>query len=338
MSATDNPLVTLSENMADAVERATGSLVTVSARRRMPATGIVWTDDGLIVTANHVVERDEEIRVGLADGNEAAAELVGRDPSTDIAVLKVEGASLTPATKASGAARPGHLVLAVGKPFSHSAMVALGAVSLIHETMRTHAGGAIEGGIHSDVTMYPGFSGGPLINAAGEVLGMNSSGIGREMAVTIPHAVVDRVVATLREKGRISRGYLGVALQPVRIPEAIQSELEGDQEVGLMVIGVEEDSPAAAAGMLLGDTLVRLGDEATDDVRGRHASLGPDSVGAEYPATVVRAGELVNLQVTVGERQADPQRERRGGRRGGPRGGGPRGPRGRRGGGREARA
>jgi S1-C subfamily serine protease len=322
-----NPLVALSESLADAVETGGRSIVAVNARRRLPATGLIWSADGVIVTASHVVERDEEITVTLPDGSEVAAELAGRDPSTDIAVLRASAADLTPIARAAQPARAGHLVLALGKPGAVSPMATLGVVSAIGGIVRTRRGGAIEEPIHTDLTLYPGFSGGPLLNAAGEIFGMNTSGISRGLAMAIPNAVLERVTNVLLTEGGIKHGYLGVALQPVQLPESVAQSL-GGQQTGLMVIGVEADSPAAAAGVMLGDTFVSLGGEATTEPRALHAQLGPGTVGTAQPARVIRAGQPLDVSVTVGERSAPerPQRRERGGR--GPRctRGGGRGP------------
>lgn len=320
MSAT-NTLTQLSESLADAVETAGRSIVAVNARRRLPATGLIWSADGVIVTANHVVERDDELSVTLPDGSEVAAELAGRDPSTDIAVLRASAAGLTPITRAAGAARAGHLVLALGKPGDVSPMATLGVVSAVGDTLRTRRGGSIEQPLHTDLTLYPGFSGGPLVNAAGETLGMNTSGISRGLSMAIPHAVLERVVNVLLTEGTIKHGYIGVALQPVQLPEAVAQSI-GEQRTGLLVIGVEEDSPAAAAGIMLGDAIVSFAGEATSDPRALHNQLGSGTVGTSLPARIVRAGQLLDVAVTVGERSAPESGERRGprGRRGGGRG------------------
>ncbi|HLT20381.1 MAG TPA: trypsin-like peptidase domain-containing protein [Thermomicrobiales bacterium] len=301
MSQEPNVLIELSNALADAVETVARSIVTVKARRRLPATGLVWSPDGLIVTANHIVERDEDVTVVLPDGSEVAAELVGRDPSTDVAALRVEASDLRPAPKAANGARPGQIVLALGRPYGSAPQVALGAVSIAGSALRTRGGGRIEGAVRPDLTMYPGFSGGPLVNAASEVIGMNTSALTRGLPVAIPNAVLDRVVSVLLEKGRVARGYLGVALQPVRIPSGLR--ISGvDQETGLMIVGIEPESPAEGAGLMLGDTLVSFGGQEVGDPRQVHEQLGPDSVGKVVAVRLLRAGELVETSVTPGER------------------------------------
>ncbi|MEZ4521510.1 MAG: S1C family serine protease [Thermomicrobiales bacterium] len=303
MSQESNALVELSNALADAVETVSASIVTVKARRRMPATGIVWSNDGLIVTSNHVVERDDEISVVLPDGREVEATLVGRDPGSDIAALRVDvDDDLPAATKATTPSKPGQIVLALGWPYGETPQVAFGAVSVAGSTLRARGGTRIEGAVRPDLTMYPGFSGGPLVNAAGEIVGLNTSALSRGLPVTIPHAELDRIVGVLVEKGRISRGYLGVALQPVRIPASLRSKLGAEQESGLLVVGIEPESPSEQGGLMLGDTIVRFGCEQVSDPRQVHEQLGPDSIGQQLAIHLLRAGEAIDLTVTPGER------------------------------------
>jgi len=302
MSQETSVLVELSNALADAVETVSQSVVTVKARKRLPATGLVWSADGLILTSNHVVERDDDIVVVLPDGTEAAAELVGRDPGSDVAALRVEASGLIPAPKAQQESRPGQIVLALGRPYGDTAQVSFGAVSLAGGTLRTRGGGQIEGVVRPDLTMYPGFSGGPLVSAAGEVAGMNTSALTRGLPVMIPHDVLDRIAGVLLEKGRIARGYLGVALQPVRIPASLQEKVGGEQETGLLITGIQQDSPAEQANLMLGDTIVSFGGQTVSDPRQVHEQLGPDSIGTALAVRLLRAGEIVEASVTPGER------------------------------------
>jgi S1-C subfamily serine protease len=297
-----NVLVELSNSMADLVAGVQPSIVRVSGRPRFGATGIVWSADGLIVTADHVVDRDEDITVGLADGRELAATLVGRDRATDLALLKVDASDLTPARFSTDAARIGQLVLAIGNPHGDQAMASLGVVSAVGNTLRSWRGGAVEGVIRSDVTLYPGFSGGPLLGADGQVVGLNTSNLARGLAVAIPHAVLSRVVEALSSGRGTKRGYLGVATQPVRLPDGLRSALGLQQETGLLIVNVEGESPAEQAGLLLGDTLIAAGERETADINGLQDALGPGSAGSQLAIKVVRAGQLTDVTVTIGER------------------------------------
>jgi S1-C subfamily serine protease len=292
-------LSTLSDGLADAVAGAGRVVVRVEGRRRLPASGFIWSEDGLIVTANHVMRTSETVTVGLADGKEAHAALVGRDPTTDIAVLRAEKGTFQPATR-SDDLRVGHLVLALGRP-GQTVQATLGIVSALGESgWRTPMGGQIDRYLQTDVVMYPGFSGGPLADVRGRVLGMNSSALVRGVSVTVPNSTIESVVDALREHGRVQRGYLGISTQPVRLPQAYQEEL--GQETGLLIVSVESDSPANNAGLVLGDTIV-----AFDESRVRHhddllAQLAGGAVGKKVPVKILRGGELRTLNVTVGER------------------------------------
>lgn len=294
-------LQSLSDDLAAAVEAAGKSIVRVEGRRRQSASGIVWSEDGLIVTAHHVLERDEGVRVGLPNGEKVAAAVIGRDPTTDIAVLRAETSGLTPTSWLEiGAVRVGHLVLALGRPDA-DVQATLGVISALDSEWRTHAGGRIDTYVQTDVVMYPGFSGGPLVSAGGAMIGMNSSALARGVSVTLPAATIRRVADTLATHGRVKRGYLGVSAQPVRLPDNIASSV--GQETGLMLAAVEPDSPAASGGLLLGDVIVAMGGEAVRHMDDLLAALGGDRVGTAVPVRVVRGGQIQELQVTIGERE-----------------------------------
>jgi S1-C subfamily serine protease len=292
-------LTDLSNALADAVEKAGQSTVTVNGRRRFGASGIIWSADGVIVTADHVLEREENISVTLPDGSEAGATIAGRDPGSDIAVLRVAKTGLAPATHAAEA-KVGHFALALGRPGEGGVMASFGVVSALGGAWRTHRGATIGGYIRTDTTFYPGFSGGPLVDASGAVIGLNSSRLGRGAGLTIPLAAVAPIVEMLLTGGRMKRGYLGIGSQAVRLPQAAAQK--AGQETGLLVSGVEPGSPADTAGLLLGDILVRFGDAALHDTDDLQAQLGHDSVGKAFALTVLRGGEPKQLTVTVGER------------------------------------
>lgn len=294
-------LQNLSNDLAAAVEQAGQSIVRVEGRRRMAASGIVWSADGLIVTAHHVVERDENVRVGLPDGTRVEAKLVGRDPTTDIAVLRAEANGLTPAAWADIAnVKVGHLVLALGRP-EDTVQATLGVISALGTEWRTMAGGHIDTYVQTDVVMYPGFSGGPLVTAGGVVVGMNSSSLARGVSLTLPAVTLQRVAEALQTHGRIKRGFLGVSAQPVRLPANIV-ETAG-QETGLLIASVEPNSPAEKGGMYLGDTLIKLDGQPVRHMDDLMAMLSGDRVGKNVPASVVRGGQITELSITIGERE-----------------------------------
>lgn len=293
-------LETLSNDLASAVSTAGQSIVRVEARRRQSATGVIWSADGLIITTHHVVERDDNIRVGLPDGTTVNAALVGRDPTTDIAILRAETSGLTPATWATlESVKVGHLVLAVGRPDANL-QATLGVISALDADWRTGAGGTIDAFIQTDVVMYPGFSGGPLVSANGHIIGLNSSALMRDTPVTLPAATLQRVAASLLAHGRVKRGFLGVSAQPVRLPEAVASQV--GQETGLMLMSVESGSPADSGGLVMGDTMLALDGEKVHHMDDLLALLTGDRVGKSVPVLVLRGGQPHTLNVTVGER------------------------------------
>jgi S1-C subfamily serine protease len=291
----------VSNALAAAVASAGESVVRVEARRRLPASGIVWRPDGVIVTAHHVVRREDDIRVGLPGGEKIAADFVGRDVTTDLAVLTVKASDLTDASWADeDELRVGHIALALGRP-GMSVMATFGIISALGEGWKTPAGGSLDRYLQTDVVMYPGFSGGLLVNAKGEGMGMNTSGLLRGISMAVPHVSLNKTVATLLEHGRVRRGYLGVGVQPVRLPAALAEKL--DQETGVLITSVEPESPGEKGGVVLGDTIVRLDDQSIRHVDDLLSSLSGERVGVEVPVQVVRAGKIKDLNVAIGERQ-----------------------------------
>jgi S1-C subfamily serine protease len=291
----------LSQTLAAAVEFAGAGVVRVEARPRFPASGIVFSADGVIVTAHHVVEEDENIQIGLGDGRTISAKLVGRDPTTDIAVLRAQSSGLTARAWADlNALKVGHLSIALGRP-GKTVMATLGIVSALGESWRTPGGGKLDRYLQTDVVMYPGFSGGPLIDASGNFIGMNSSALMRGVSLTIPATIIKPVVETLLTKGRIARGYLGVGAQPVRLPETLAKSL--NQETGLLIVSVEPGGPADHAGLMLGDTLVAVGGDVVRHLDDLLAALSGDRVGATVPVKIVRGGQVQEVRATIGERK-----------------------------------
>lgn len=290
----------LANAMAAATEYASAGIVRVEARPRMSATGIVWSADGVIVTAHHVVEQDENIGIGLPDGGTTTAKLIGRDPTTDLAVLRAESKTLAPRTWVDvNSLKVGQLVLALGRP-GQKIMATLGVVSAFDEAWRAPTGGRIDHYLQTDVVMYPGFSGGPLIDANGHFIGLNTSALLRGVSTTVPVDTVRKVVDTLLTKGRISRGYLGVGAQPARLPAALAEQLK--QETGLLIISVEPNGPADKAGLMLGDTIVKIENEAVRHLDDLLGALSGDRVGKAVAVKIVRGGQAREITAVVGER------------------------------------
>ena len=286
----------LSDDIASLVETASKSVVQVDARRGRAGTGIVW-DSGLVLTANHVVEQEQDIQVVVGD-TRSKATLVGRDPATDVALLKVEGLSAPALPRAKVEdLKPGQIVLAIGRPGSLKAT--FGTISSVASSWRGWRGSEIEHLIQTNAPLYPGFSGGPLVDAEGRAVGMNSWVFGRGDGRAIAMDVAERVVASLRAEGRIKRPYLGIGTQEVPLPDAVKTRVK--QDSGLLIVAVEPKSPADKAGLMQGDTLVALDGTLTKSLEDLYAGLRKIKVGATQTVKVVRAGELKEIQVTVGE-------------------------------------
>jgi S1-C subfamily serine protease len=295
-------LVALSNELADAVERASRWTVAIHARRRIPSSGIVWRP-GVVVAASHTIRRDEDITLTLPDGATVAATLAGRDPGTDLAVLRLdesapkgEVAPLAP----DDALRVGALVLAVGRP-GDNVTASLGAISAIGGEWRTWQGGKVDRFVRLDLAIYDGFSGGPLVDASARVLGVNTSGLTRAAPVAIPVSTVTRVTDELLAKGHVRRGYAGVAVQPVEIPERLVREQALPADSALLVVAVEPGGPADRAGILIGDVLIALDGaplrEPTDLLAG---------ISGRTPVELrlVRGGAPVSVSLTPGDRPA----------------------------------
>lgn len=296
-----NVLVELSDALADAAEKTGKATVMVNARRRMPASGITYAAD-LILTADHVVERDEDIKVTLDDGTEISARVAGRDAGSDLAVLKLERAAGTVAEATKSPARLGQIALALARPSPDGIEASLGTVSAIGGPVRTGRGGMLERYIRTDSISYPGFSGGPLVAADGTVLGINTSGLGRGTAITIPADIAWQIADILARNGHIKRGYLGIRSQTVEIPSASQKVLKREQATGLLVVSVENDSPASKSGLIVGDILVAVTGVPVLHHDKLFAQLNSDVVGKSTPVEILRGGQPQTLNILIAER------------------------------------
>ena len=291
-------LLSLSNDLAAAVERAARAVVTVHARPRLPSTGVLWRP-GIVVTAEHTVRVDEEIRVAWSDGRAAPATLVGRDPGTDLAVLRIAGADpLAAEIGDSAELKAGHLALAVG----YGPRASWGVVSAVGGAWRTSRGGEVDRFLRVDLVLYPGFSGGPLVDASGKVVGLVTSGLSRELELAVPTSTVTRVVDELLATGRISRGYLGIGLQAVALPEALRHLAPGSGTRGLMAVSIETDGPASRAGLMLGDVLVAVAGTPLHDPGDVQAAIAGRKVGTAVTVSLIRAGTPLEVAVTLAER------------------------------------
>jgi S1-C subfamily serine protease len=299
--ATQNAFTDLSDAMAEAVSRAAQYTVLVNARRRYPASGVIYATD-LVLTADHVVERDEDITVLTADGRELPATVAGRDSGSDLALLRVNGSLGQAAELASGEAKVGQLTLALGRPSNEGVQASLGVISAVGGPVRTRHGGLVERYLATDAIPYPGFSGGPLIDAAGRLLGLNTSGLARGTSLAIPAETAWRAAEALSTHGHIARGYLGIRSQPVELPANAQQALGRDQNVGLLIVGIEKDSPSANI-LMVGDILVGIAGHAVHDPDELVGYLTGSMVGKSTPIEILRGGQPTTVQVVVGERR-----------------------------------
>jgi S1-C subfamily serine protease len=287
--------------LAAAVERAAPSVVRVEGRRRASSSGVVFGPDS-VVTAHHNLEWDEGIRVGLADGSLVAATLVGRDPSTDLALLRVQAAGLAPPpwTDLDGV-KPGHLVLGVSRP-DRGLRAGLGVVSMTGGAWRTPTGGRIDRYLETDLALHPGFSGGLVLDAAGQALGVQTAGLFRGAAVVVPAATVRRVAEALAAHGHVRRGFLGVGTLPVRL--APDQEKALGQPSALLVTSVQPDTGAGRAGVLLGDALLAFDGHPLHRPGDLFGRLDEEAIGRTVTLRLLRAGAVADVPVTVGARDA----------------------------------
>lgn len=294
-----NLLHTLSNQMADAVERVSSALVLVNGRQGRPASGIVYAQD-LVLTADHVLDREEDLTIETLDGRTLPAQFAGRDLATDLAVLRIANLGITPAVASTGQARVGQLVLAVGRSANEGPMASVGIVSAVGGPLRMAQGATLERYIRTDAIPYPGFSGGPLIDTQGAVLGITTTGLVSSATLAIPAAIAWDIAEILAQQGFIKRGYLGISSQLVQLPEVQRAGRT--EEHGLLIVQVDEGSPAQKGGLMLGDILIALDSHPLKDAEDLRSLLSGDRVGKTIPLEVIRGGKLQTLQVTVGQR------------------------------------
>lgn len=294
------PLSQLSEDLARIVEQASRSIVAVHGGGRVAASGIHWRP-GVIVTAEEALERDEELTVTLPDGRNVPATLAGRDPSTDVAVLRFQPDGLAAAELGdAGALRPGHVVLAVGSGGEAGPIAAMGIVAVAGSAWRSMRGGTIDRMIRLDLALPRRGEGGALVDAAGRVAGMTVSGP-RRRVLAIPASTIDRATDQLLATGRVPRGYLGAGLQTVP-GRWWRRDAASESPRGIIVISLDPDGPAAQAGMVIGDIITGWGGEPLGSVRDLMRRLGPDSVGQTVELQLLRGGAKTSVPITIGER------------------------------------
>ena len=289
----------LSDVFAAIVEKSSASVLRVEARRRSPSSGSVWSSDGLVITAQHAVERDEEIEVGFFDGRTAEAKLVGRDAGSDVALLRVAATDLEVPSWSTAEPKVGHLVLSVARP-GRTARASMGIVSAVSGEWRSPAGGRLERYLQTDIALQPGFSGSLLVDARGNALGMNTASLLRGHSLAVPTETLRRVAEALIAHGRMRRAFVGLGSMPIRLP--VKAARASGQESALLVIAVQPDGPADLSGVLLGDALLALDGQALTQVDDLIEALTEERIGAELKFRILRAGEVREIPVRAGAR------------------------------------
>jgi S1-C subfamily serine protease len=313
----DQPLLdAYSRAVVNAVEVVSPSVVSIDVQKhgssgRRPraqagaGSGFVFAADGLILTNSHVVDDASEIQVTLPDGREEGADLIGHDPDTDVAVLKITAPELTALSFGdSQALRPGQLVIAIGNPYGFQHTVTSGVVSALGRSLRARTGRLIEGVIQTDAALNPGNSGGPLVTSAGLVVGVNTAIIagGQGLSFAVPIRTVVTVLPALLRNGRVRRGYLGVAGQDVPLLRRVTRFHRLTQPTGVLVISLEAEGPASAAGLREGDIIVSLDTFAIAGLDDLHRLLTEDRIGATITLGVLRGAERLDVSVRVADR------------------------------------
>jgi S1-C subfamily serine protease len=293
-------LASLSNDLAELVEKSAASVVAVHGRPRFNSSGVHWSP-GVVVTAEHTLRHDDGIFVTTGAGDKLAAEVAGRDPGTDLAVLRVKDLTVPTVEQAGRSSpRPGDLIVAIGRN-RESAHAALGIVSSLGGPSQTWRGGKLDQVIRLDVGLHPVAAGSAVVDSAGRLIGMATPVLSRAAAFAVPHTTVERVVQALLAHGRLPQGYLGAGLQPIPLPEHLTKGLGLTASGGLMTVSVDQDSPAGKAGLTIGDVLLELNGQTVE----RPETVRPllaDMVGKTVAARVLRGGQLMNLQIAVAER------------------------------------
>jgi S1-C subfamily serine protease len=294
-----NALVDHSNSFADAVERAGDCIVTVNEGGRAGVSGTIWRDS-LVVTAEHTIRGQQEVTIESPNGGSSSAAVVGRDPTTDVALLRLKDPLPAKAEFADPARlRVGNFVLAVGRRGKQGLAASLGIISAISGAWHSWRGGRIDHWFRLDLLPFTGFSGGPLVDVQGKVIGINTSGP-RRSVLTVPTPTVNRVVDQLLAKGHIPRGFLGVGLQPVRIPSLPSTSAAGTTR-GLVVIMLEPGGPAEKGGLMVGDIVLGLGDKPLTETTDLRETLDPEQVGKTIRLRILRGGQTQDVSLIVAE-------------------------------------
>ena len=297
---TEQLLATFSNQIADAIDAAAAAVVQVQGARR-PASGVVFADDVVLTTAA-ALGRENGVTVRTPDGRNITAEIAGWDPATHLAVLRAPGLGVTPATASRSLPRVGHFAIAIARSWSNVVTATVGNIAVIGGPLPTGRGRAIEQIIRTTAPMHRGFAGGALVDAGRQVVGITTAAEIRGLGVVIPAAIAWKAAGDVLAHGHVTRGYLGLAGQPVQLPARQRTTVEA--ETALLVVAVTAGSPADAAGVMVGDLVTSFAGEPVDSPERLLELLVGDRVGRSVPLTVMRGGTSIDLSVTVGQRPA----------------------------------
>jgi S1-C subfamily serine protease len=309
-----------SQAVIGAAERVSPSVVNIEvsngARRRGggSGSGFVFTPDGFLLTNSHVVHGASKIEVTLPDGRRSAAQLIGDDAETDLAVVRINAPNLAPAALGdSQKIRVGQLAIAIGNPYGFQYSVTAGVVSALGRSLRSRTGRLIDNVIQTDVALNPGNSGGPLVNSRGEVIGVNTAVILPAQGICFATAIntAKFVAAQLIKEGRVRRSYIGVAGQVAPLHRRLVRYHNLAVETGVLVVSIEPDSPALKAGMQEGDVIVGYDDQPIAGIDDLHRLLTDQKVGVRSRLTVIRRNEILTLSVTPEDSRTGERRERK---------------------------
>lgn len=293
-------LSTLSNAISSVTEKTAKSVVRVGGGQG-GGTGIIWSKDGYILTCSHIVMHSSEVEVGLPDGQTLPAKIVGQDPYADVALLKVEAENLTPIpTSNSDTLRPGQFVLALANAFGGPVSVTSGIITSPKRSLRGWWGNTMEDVIITDAPLNPGYSGGPLVDAQGRMIGLNSAFISSR-GIAIPLNKATKSVERLKKNGRIRRAYLGIVTEAIRLPEDTAKQAKLNQETGLMVVRVIPESPARMGGLLMGDVIISLENQPTNSLQDLHQLLDEEVIGKPIQVRVLRSERTTSLTITPSE-------------------------------------
>ncbi len=299
----ESNLAQLSNELESAIERASPYIAAVHGRGHISSSGFLFRQ-GVLVTARHTLRREEDIRVTLPAGETVEAALAGSDGASDIAVLRIGSkAEPLPPARANNL-RPGQIVLSLGRSRDSGINASMGIVSAVSGEWRPWRGGRLESYIRLDLTLFPASAGGPVVTPAGELVGMATPVLSRIAPLAVPHAAVDRIVDELLSKGRVARGYLGVGLQPVTIPDHLRQHLGYAAGSAVIVFSVEPGSPAERAGVVIGDVLLSIAGRDLRSVEELHSMLDSSLIGKTVALKLARGGERKEVEITVAERGA----------------------------------